>query len=132
MKKINNKDSNTAIIATLTGAETEIAIDELVDFGQKQIDARDRKSVKAKSKADARKEALDELTDTIYNILTDEPMTIKEILEILDNDDLTNAKISNRCSKLAKAGRAVKSEVTIPGDKEAGTKTRKLVAYAKA
>ena len=135
MKKITNKDRYTAIIATLTGAETEIATDELVEFCQKQIDALDRKSVKAKEKADARKEALDELTDTIYGILTDEPMTINEILEILDalgNDDLTNAKISNRCSKLAKAGRAVKSEVTIPGDKEAGTKARKLVAYARA
>ena len=132
MKKITNKDRYTAIIATLTGAETEIATDELVEFCQKQIDALDRKSVKAKEKADARKKALDELTDTIYGILTDEPMTINEILEILDNDDVTNAKISNRCSKLAKAGRAVKSEVTIPGDKETGTKTRKLVAYAKA
>lgn len=132
MKKFTNKDRYTAIIAALTGVETEIAIDELVEFCQKQIDALDRKSVKAKEKADARKEALDELTDTIYDILTDEPMTIGQILEILDNDELTNAKVSNRCSKLAKAGRAVKSEVTIPADKEAGTKTRKLVAYAKA
>lgn len=132
MKKFTNKDRYTAIIAALNGAETEIATDELVEFCQKQIDALDRKSVKAKEKADARKEALDELTDTIYDILTDEPMTIGQILEILDNDELTNAKVSNRCSKLAKAGRAVKSEVTIPTDKEAGTKTRKLVAYAKA
>lgn len=132
MKKFTNKDRYTAIIAALNGAETEIATDELVEFCQKQIDALDRKSVKAKEKADARKEALDELTDTIYDILTDEPMTIGQILEILDDDDLTNAKVSNRCLKLAKAGRAVKSEVTIPGDKEAGTKTRKLVAYAKA
>ena len=61
MKKITNKDRYTAIIATLTGAETEIATDELVEFCQKQIDALDRKSVKAKEKADARKEALDEL-----------------------------------------------------------------------
>lgn len=132
MKKFTNKDRYTAIIAALTGAETEIATDELVEFCQKQIDALDRKSVKAKEKADARKEALDELTDTIYDILTDEPMTIGQILEILDNDELTNAKVSNRCSKLAKAGRAVKSEVTIPADKEVGTKARKLVAYAKA
>lgn len=132
MKKFTNKDRYTAIIAALTGTETEIATDELVEFCQKQIDTLDRKSVKAKEKADARKEALDELTDTIYDILTDEPMTIGQILEILDNDELTNAKVSNRCSKLAKAGRAVKSEVTIPADKEAGTKARKLVAYAKA
>lgn len=131
MKKFTNKDRYTAIIAALNGAETEIATDELVEFCQKQIDALDRKSVKAKEKADARKKALDELTDTIYDILTDEPMTIDQILEILDNDELTKAKVSNRCSKLAKAGRAVKSEVTIPADKEAGTKACKLVAYAK-
>ena len=51
MKKITNKDRYTAIIATLTGAETEIATDELVEFCQKQIDALDRKSIKAKEKA---------------------------------------------------------------------------------
>lgn len=132
MKKFTNKDRFTAIIATLTGAEAEVPTDELIAFCEKQIDALDRKSVKAKEKADARKEALDELTNTIYDILTDEPMTIGQILEVLDDDELTNAKVSNRCSKLAKAGQAIKSEVTIPADKEAGTKTRKLVAYAKA
>lgn len=132
MKKFTNKDRFTAIIATLTGAEAEIPTDELIAFCEKQIDALDRKSVKAKEKADARKEALDELTNTIYDILTDEPMTIGQILEVLDDDELTNAKVSNRCSKLAKAGQAIKSEVTIPADKEAGTKTRKLVAYARA
>ena len=39
MKKITNKDRYTAIIAILTGDETEIATDELVEFCQKQIDA---------------------------------------------------------------------------------------------
>lgn len=132
MKKITNKDRYIAIVSLLTGAETEIPTEDLVEFCEKQIDALDRKSVKAKEKAAERKEASDELTEAIYDVLTDVAQTIPQILDALGDEELTNAKISNRCAKLAKAGRVVKSEVVIPGDKEVGTKTRKLVAYALA
>lgn len=132
MKKITNKDRFSAIIAVLTGADTEIDITELVEFCEKQIDALDRKAVKAKERAAERKEASDDLTEAIFDILTDEAQTITQILEALDDEELTNAKISNRCAKLAKAGRAIKSEVVIPGDKESGVKARKLVAYSLA
>lgn len=130
MKKITNKDRFSAIIAVLTGADTEVDTAELVEFCEKQIDALDRKAVKAKERAAERKEASDELTETIFDLLTSEPQTLADIVGQIDDPDITSAKISNRCSKLAKAGRAVKSEVIIPGDKEAGIKARKLVAYA--
>lgn len=131
MKKITNKDRFTAIIAALKGDEITVPTEDLVEFCQKQIDALDRKSVKAKEKAQERKDASDALTDAIYEILGAEPMVLNDICAMIDDDDITPAKVSTRCSKLAKAGLVVKSEVVIPANKEAGTKSRKLVAYAR-
>ena len=132
MKKITNKDRFTAIIAALNGEETAVPTEDLLEFCQKQVDALERRSTKAKEKASERKEASDALTDAIYEVLGDDPMILNDICALIEGDDITPAKISNRCSKLTKAGLAVKSEISVPADKEAGTKARKLVAYARA
>ena len=45
----------------------------------------------------------------------------------IGDEDITTSKVSARCSKLVKEGRAAKTEVTVPGAD--GAKSRKLVAY---
>ena len=60
-------------------------------------------------------------------MLTDEPQTLGNLAAAIGDEDITTSKVSARCSKLVKEGRAVKTEVTVPGTE--GTKSRKLVAY---
>ena len=115
--KITNKSRYAAIINVLTGMPSDIETDELVNFCERQIDAIDRKSEKAKARA----------AERIAAMLTDEPQTLSELAAAIGDEDITTSKVSARCSKLIKEGRAAKTEVTVPGTD--GSKSRKLVAY---
>ena len=104
--------------------EAEVAT-EVVAFTEKEIAALDRKNAKAKERAAERRAASDELTEAIFAILGETPMTVNDILAALDGENLTPAKIVARATKLVKAERVVKVEVkTVDG--------RKLVGYAVA
>lgn len=125
--KITNKSRYAAIINALTGAPCGIETDELVNFCERQIAAIDKKSEKARERAAEQRKVSDELTERIAAMLTDEPQTLSELAAAINDEDITPSKVSARCSKLVKEGRAVKTEVTVPGTE--GTKSRKLVAY---
>lgn len=125
--KITNKSRYAAIINALTGAPCDIETDELVNFCERQIAAIDRKSEKARERAAEQRKVSDELTERIAAMLTDEPQTLSELAAAIGDEDITTSKVSARCSKLVKEGRAAKTEVTVPGTE--GTKSRKLVAY---
>lgn len=125
--KITNKSRYAAIINALTGAPCDIETDELVNFCERQIAAIGRKSEKARERAAEQRKVSDELTERIAAMLTDEPQTLGELAAAIGDEDITTSKVSARCSKLVKEGRAAKTEVTVPGTE--GTKSRKLVAY---
>lgn len=125
--KITNKSRYAAIINALTGAPCDIETDELVNFCERQIAAIDRKSEKARERAAEQRKVSDELTERIAAMLTDEPQTLSELATAIDDEDITPSKVSARCSKLVKEGRAAKTEITVPGTD--GAKSRKLVAY---
>ena len=125
--KITNKSRYAAIINALTGAPCDIETDELVNFCERQIAAIDRKSEKARERAAEQRKVSDELTERIAAMLTDEPQTLGDLAAAIGDEDSTTSKVSARCSKLVKEGRAAKTEVTVPGTD--GAKSRKLVAY---
>lgn len=125
--KITNKSRYAAIINVLTGAPSDIETDELVNFCERQIAAIEKKSEKARERAAEQRKVSDELTERIAAMLTDEPQTLGELAAAIGDEDITTSKVSARCSKLVKEGRAAKTEVTVPGAD--GTKSRKLVAY---
>lgn len=128
--KITNKSRYAAIINALTGALTDIETDELVDFCERQIASIERKSEKARERAAEQRKVSDELAERIASLLTEEPQTLGELTAAIGDEDITPSKVSSRCSKLLKEGRADKTEVTVPGVD--GGKSRKLVAYTRA
>ena len=69
----------------------------------------------------------DELTEVVYNVLTDEPAPIDEIVARIGSEDVTKGKVTYRLTSLVKAGRAVKTEASMPG---ADGKARKVSVYA--
>ena len=125
--KITNQSRYAAIINVLTGAPSDIETDELINFCERQIAAIDRKSEKARERAAEQRKVSDELTERIAAMLTDEPQTLGDLAAAIGDEDITTSKVSARCSKLVKEGRAAKTEVTVPGAD--GAKSRKLVAY---
>ncbi len=103
---------------------------DVVAFCDKKIAALDNKAAKAKERAAKKAAEGDAITEAIVAVLTAEAQTNADILDQIETDeDVTVAKIAYRTDKLAKAGRAVKTEVIVADD---NGKKRKLVAYTAA
>lgn len=101
---------------------------EVVAKAQAKLDALDAKAEKAKQKALEKASQPDELAEAVAEVLTDEPLTLPEILSLVAPTipSATVGKISNRLTKLRNSNRAKKVEVKVTDDE--GTTTKK-VAY---
>ena len=103
---------------------------DLVAFCDKEIAAIDHKADKARERAALKATEPDVLMDAVLGVLTDEPMTVADILAAVNVEGATAGKVANRASRLARDGKVVKTNVTVTG--EDGGKARKLVAYTLA
>lgn len=112
-KKMTKRDYFVEIKEILEG-ENEIA---LADVMAHEIELLDNKAVKNKERAAQRKIEGDELRDTISTILVDEPQTIDEIVEQIDDEEITKAKVVARLTQLVNLGEAIKEPVTKDGKK---------------
>lgn len=93
--------------------ESELTVTqaELIDFLDRQITSLKNKAIKAKEKAEQKKNEGDILKFAIKDILTEENQTINEILNQLEIEDISKAKVAARLGQLIKAGEASKTEV---------------------
>lgn len=84
---------------------------ELIDFLDKQITSLKNKAVKAKEKAEQKKNEGDILKFAIRDVLTEENQTMDEILNQLEIENISKAKVASRLGQLIKAGEASKIEI---------------------
>ena len=89
-QKLTKKDKLTAIIATLKGESTDIAVDELVAYCENEIELLDKKAAKAKETAAKKKAENDELTD----VITKAERAVKEEVSIPGKDGAKARKIA--------------------------------------
>lgn len=122
MEKMTKKDYFNKIKTLVTDAD-------VIDFCDKEIAALDARAAKAKERAAKKAAAGDALLDAIAAVLTDEAMTLTDIVDALDMDGVTVNKVSARGATLVDNGMAVKTEVVVAG---ADGKNHKRVAYKKA
>lgn len=99
----------------------------VAEFCENEIALLDKKAAKAKERAATKKAEADELMEVVAEALSENFEPIAEIAGRIQGDDVTVAKVQYRLRKLAEAGRAEKSEITIPGGE--GVKARKVVGY---
>ena len=102
------------VMAAVTDQEQQ---NELVDFIDKQIDALEKRKVAAAERAEKKKAESDVLTEEIFALISDELITVDEIVVALDNEDVTRNKVTARLGKLVKAGRIAKETVKVDGNK---------------
>ena len=105
--KITEKAVYTGIL------EGTIDADVLKAFAEKKLAQLDKRRDAAAKRAEKKREESDALTEEIYGLLTDTPMTIDEIVLALDNEDVTTNKVAARLGKLIKADRVVKEAVRV-------------------
>ena len=122
MEKMTKKDFYNKIKTLVTDTD-------VIDFCDKEIATLDAKAAKAKERAAKKAAAGDALLDAIAAVLTDEAMTLTDIVDALDMDGVTVNKVSARGATLVDNGLAVKTEVVVAG---ADGKNHKRVAYKKA
>ena len=113
-KKITKKDYYTMlkeIVEESKDIETEISKEELLEFIDKQVTSINAKAEKAKEKAAEKKANGDELREVVQSILTKEYQTIDAIVNQIENEEITKAKVTARLTSLVKAGLATKSDL---------------------
>ena len=125
MKKISKREMFEAIKAAMETGETAIHPDLIIEFCEKEIEALDKKAAKAKETAAKKKAEGDELTEKVFEVLTDEFECIACITEKVGDEDVSIAKVQYRLGQLVKQDRAEKMEITIESD----GKKRKAMAY---
>lgn len=111
------------------GVSAEITAEELKAWAEKNIAQLDKRNESARARTEKKRTEGDALTEIVYEALTDEFETIADIAARIDAEDVSVSKVQYRVAQLAKAGRAEKGTVTIPGGE--GIKARTLVAYKK-
>ena len=129
MEKITKREMYEAIKETFETGSCKFDAATVVAFCEKEIASLDSKAVKAKERAAAKKADGDELTELVASALTDEFQVIADIAAAVaeTNADATVSKVTYRLGKLVEAGKAEKTQITIPGGE--GVKARKVQAY---
>ena len=129
MEKITKREMYEAIKETFETGSCKFDAATVVAFCEKEIASLDSKAAKAKERAAAKKAEADGLTDLVAATLTDEFQVIADIAAtVAESDaDATVSKVTYRLGKLVEAGKAEKTQVTIPATE--GSKARKVQAY---
>lgn len=120
-KKMTKKDYFVEIKEILENAN-ETALAEVMAH---EVELLENKAIKNKERAAQRKVEGDELRDTISNILVDEFQTIDEIVDQIDDEEITKAKVVARLTQLVNLGEAIKEQVKIEDGK-------KVMSYKRA
>lgn len=138
VKKPTKKENYSAVIGILDAAENEgielnlgeITYDSLREFVNHEIELLDNKAAAAAKRAAAKKVEGDALRERIYDVLTDEPMLINDIVKALNDEDVSSQMVIARLSQLAspEVNRVVKEDITVLASSEGG-KSKKLAGY---
>lgn len=120
MEKITKREMFEALVAYAESTDMEVQVGEAVvtaadfaAFATKEIEQLDKKAVKAKERAAAKRAEGDALMDEVLAVLTREFQTAAEVAAQIEDEDATVAKVSYRLGALVKDGKAVKEDIKI-------------------
>lgn len=99
----------------ITVGETVVTPDDIKDFVDTMIVQLDNRAAKAAEKAAQKKIEGDELRANIKAVLSETPRTITDIVNALDDPEVTSAKVVARLTQLVKSGDAFKADSKLDG-----------------
>ena len=122
--KVTKTEMFEGIKATLTDNFDAEAVQEYVEFLDKEIAAIKARAEKEKARRAAKKAEGDELKDAVAEAIGAEPITAQEIADALADEfpEVTKAKVTYRAGQLVKDGAIFKVQVKTEDN-------RKVVAY---
>ena len=110
MEALNAQTFDEVVLGDITVTPEDIK--EFIEKSVVQIDAR---AAKAAERAAEKKVAGDELRAQVKAVLSETPMTIAEIVDAMNDEDVTNAKVVARLTQLVKTGEVVKNDIKVDG-----------------
>lgn len=120
MEKITKREMYEALVAYAEATDMEVQVGEavvtatdFVAFATKEIEQLDKKAVKAKERAAAKRAEGDALTDAVLAVLTGEFQTAADVAAQIEDEDATVAKVSYRLGALVKDGKAIKEDIKV-------------------
>ena len=123
-KKITKFDMFTdlkAIVAASAEIDEELktAYEEMLD---KELASLEKRKESAQKRAAAKKEESDALTDEILAVIKNatDVILVDDIVEALDNEEVTRQKVTARLGKLVNAGAVTKETVKVEGARKMG------------
>ena len=92
--------------------------DVMAECAEKKLAQLDKRNATAQKRAAAKRAETDALLETVYGVLSDEPMDRTEIANVLAEQgvETTLGKITSRLSALVKEGRANKAKAKVEGE----------------
>jgi len=133
--KITKRDVLTTLVKAIDAGDImldayDVSAEDVKAYAENEIALLDKRAVKAKERAEKNKAEGDELTEVVYETLTDEFEPIANILSRIEGEDLSAAKVVARMRKLVEAGRAEKTELKVkPAE---GGRARSIMGYKRA
>lgn len=126
MTKLTKKDMYSRIAAAMADDV------DVVAFCEKEIAALDKKAAAAKAKAAEKREAGDELQARILDTLTEDWMSIADVVAALDdgNGDITNSKVIYRLNQLVASSKIEKTDAKLPATDGSKARTIKVFRIA--
>ena len=94
--------------------------DDLLEFIDKQIEALDKRKAAAAVRAEKKKAESDAMTEAILGQIGADLITVDEIVDALDSEEVTRNKVTARLGKLVKAGLIEKEYVKTDEGKRMG------------
>lgn len=88
---------------------------DIADFVDTSLAQLDNRAAKAAERAANKKAEGDQMRATIKAVIGETPMTIAEIIEAVDDPELTNAKAVARLTQLVKLGEIYKADTKVDG-----------------
>ena len=123
MEKITKREMFEALVAYANACEMDVEINDtavtsadFVAFATKEIEQLDKKAVKAKERAAAKRAEGDALTEMVLNVLTADFQTAADVAAQIEDEEATVAKVSYRLGALVKEGKAVKEDIKVDRD----------------
>ena len=109
MEKISKRDILNGLITLATTGTCELTDTDIQMYAEKELAAMDKRAEAGKKRREAKAAENDEITEAVFAVMTDEPMSAEEILERLDID-LPKTKLIPKLTKLVGAERVVKAK----------------------
>lgn len=99
----------------VTVGDVTVTVEDFQDFIQTSLDQLDKRAEATRKKQAEKRQAGDQLRADIKAVLSEDPKTIPEIVDALNNPEVTSAMVVARISQLVKLGEVFRSEVRVDG-----------------